>query len=150
MLASGATWRADPDSARVSRAAVHPARGPLWSRVVPRPWLHRVRRPILAFVLVVAVTTLTACSSSSGGSSTNRASTTTSAPTGSTTTLPPGNTTATSSIAPASATLKIATAPWQLPSPRAREVVLAGAGALLVIGGPDPGRPSPPRVLPVP
>ena len=53
---------------------------------------------------------------------------------------------ATTTVTRAGTTLQIATAPWQLPSPRAREIVLAGTHALYVIGGLDAGKSSTGRV----
>lgn len=107
----------------------------LSSRAAP----HR----LLVVVIVVAVVLLSACSAGSS----NRGSTTTTAAVTSTTVARPSAPTAPSStVTSASATLHITTAPWQLPEPRAREVVLASTHALLVIGGLDPGGASTARV----
>jgi N-acetylneuraminic acid mutarotase len=111
---------------------------------VPRLHPRRARRSVLAAVVVLAGPTLTACSS---GTSTKTGTPTTSPAVGSTTSVAPAaKATVPSRVAPASATLEIAVAPWQLPEARAREVVLAGDHALLVIGGLDPGGASTARV----
>ena len=93
-------------------------------------------------LLTVAVVVLSACS---GGSS-NRGSTTTSSPVSSTVARPSATASVPSTVTSASAALQISTAPWQLPEPRAREVVLGDTRALLVIGGLDPGGASTARV----
>ncbi len=111
---------------------------------MPRLHPRRARRSVLAAAAVLAGAALTACSS---GSSTKIGSPTASPAVGSTTsTAPAARATVPSTVAPASATLDIAVAPWQLPEARAREVVLAGDRALLVIGGLDPGGASTARV----
>ena len=104
----------------------------------------RARRPGIAVVAVFAAAALTACSS---GASTNPVTRTTTSAAGSTAAVSPADkATARSTVASASATLQITTAPWQLPAARAREVVLAADRALLVIGGLDPSGSSTARV----
>ena len=95
-------------------------------------------------VVVAATAALTACSSGANSTAGRPARAPAS---GSTTTgVPAGKGTVRSTVTSASSTLQIATAPWQLPSARAREVVLAADGALLVIGGLDASGASTARV----
>jgi hypothetical protein len=104
----------------------------------------RARRRVIAVVVAVAAVAVTACSS---GANTKTGTPTTPPVAGSTTVaVPAGKGTVRSTVASASSTLQIATAPWQLPAARAREVVLAADGALLVIGGLDAGGSSTARV----
>ena len=120
--------------------AVALAREPLWSHVVPGLSACRTVRHRL---IVAAVVLLSACTSGAGK---QRGSTTTSPAGSSTTAARPSATASPSTVTSAAATLQITTAPWQLPEPRAREVVLADTHALLVIGGLDPGGASTARV----
>jgi len=91
------------------------------------------------------VAVLTSCSSSAHSTSSTsgprRATTTSTSPTTGT-----GASSTTSTTVSSAAPLRIATAAWQLPEGRAREVVLAGDHALYVVGGLDPGKSSTARV----
>ncbi|TML18475.1 MAG: hypothetical protein E6G39_03145 [Actinobacteria bacterium] len=95
-------------------------------------------------VVVAATAALTACSSGANSTAGRPARAPASGST--TTAVPAGKGTVRSTVTSASSTLQIATAPWQLPSARAREVVLAADGALLVIGGLDASGASTARV----
>jgi len=108
---------------------------------VRKPRSSRGRRQL---VVVAALAALTACSS--GASSTAGRPARAPASGSSTTAVPAGKGTVRSTVGSAPSTLQIALAPWQLPSPRAREVVLAADGALLVIGGLDASGASTARV----
>ena len=109
---------------------------PVASQAVPK----RTLICAVTFALVVA-----GCSSSKHASSGTSPTTTTKgahSPGGSTA----GNASPTTATVSATAPLQIATAPWQLPEGRAREVVLAGDHALYVVGGLNPGKSSTARV----
>jgi hypothetical protein len=104
----------------------------------------RARRPVIAVVVVVAAVAVPACSS--GANKSTATPTTSAAPDSTTAAVLAGKGTVPAAVNSASSTLQIATAPWQLPAARAREVVLAADQALLVIGGLDPGGSSTARV----
>lgn len=101
----------------------------------------RIRGRVL-FTCGALVAVLAASCSSSNGKSANPPNTVPASGTSATTTSIGSSTTAPSR----SLSLHVAMAPWQLPAPRAREVVLAGTHALYVIGGLDAGKSSTGRV----
>ncbi len=99
-----------------------------------------LRGPAIAVLAIVLV----GCSSSKHTSS--GASPTTKIGASSSSANPTRNAPTTSVTVASNAPLQIATAPWQLPEGRAREVVLAGDHALYVVGGLNPGKSSTARV----
>ena len=100
------------------------------------------RRTVVALLAIALV--LVGCSGSKHAGSRSTPTTTKSTNTAASTTT--GNASSTTVTVSSSAPLQIATAPWQLPEGRAREVVLAGDHALYVVGGLNPGKSSTARV----